>query len=304
MNPLSLTLNISNNEKIKFKKNNYLKKIPSNNLHNFENIYQELLLKNKSNPINLTKYNKILNNKTKIITHGPIDDQLPRSSLNSLFGLGIDFYINQEKTLFLKKYNILSEDLYGQELLYVTKEIFMQKKAYDLNDKCETYKNKKRKINNTINTCLVKIPKIYSYFRIGYDIYIIMDYISLTRIKLPIQNRKSSTSVSTNLNSNSYTVNKINQEEFYNKYNSIITKTFNYFQENGLYHNDSAHRNVYFHQDETDGELYVVIIDFGEATFRKGDYQRNGYKIEEQTSNWFFNSWLQKKFNHNMIERY
>jgi hypothetical protein len=85
---------------------------------------------------------------------------------------------------------------------------------------------------------------------------------------------------------------------FFSKWDKIIKSVFNWFERNNLFHNDTAHRNVYF--TIFDKRKKLVIIDFGEAysnvpyfsTIVQG--KETGYYRDQDFKH--FKAWLNGKY--------
>ena len=135
----------------------------------------------------------------------------------------------------IKSYILLDRDEYNtttyiQQYLIVLREICLQTYANYLNEI-----RKLTSVETGIN--LVVIPQIYKVTKRENKISIYMRKINNIEIK--------------------------QTQHVFSKWDKIIKSVFNWFEQNNLFHNDTAHRNVYF--TIIDKRKKLAIIDFGEA---------------------------------------
>jgi len=153
------------------------------------------------------------------------------------------------------KNNKFSSELI-QQMLYVTKEIFMQRTAYDILYH-STFKDTHRNIQK-----LFKIPKIEIVETSNLKTVIKMEYLEPIELK----------SIISTLNTN-----------FTNLWFSHMYFFFEHLRKYGFYHNDTAYRNVYFttHDGTHDGKLAVAVIDFGESEININPQLTREYNPED-----------------------
>ena len=170
-------------------------------------------------------------------------------------------------TCIIKSYTLFNNDeysttIYIQQYLIVLREICLQIYA--------NYLNKIRKLTRVeygIN--LVVIPQIYKVTKQANKISNYMEKIDIIPTKV-----------------------------FFSKWDKIIKSVFNWFERNNLFHNDTAHRNVYF--TIIDKRKKLAIIDFGEAysnvpyfsTIVQG--KETGYYRDQDFKH--FKAWLNGKY--------
>ena len=178
-----------------------------------------------------------------------------------------DVYIIKEYTLINKDEGIIT---YIQQYLIVLREICLQIYAKYLNE--NRHLTELERGQN-----LVVIPEIYKITKLENTISIYMEKIDNIKIK------------PTRLN--------------FIKFDTIIKSVFNWFELNNLFHNDTAHRNVYFtsfYKNKNKKLLKLAIIDFGEAYLRVPGFssvvqaKETGYYKNQDLKHFF--AWLNGRY--------
>jgi len=209
-------------------------------------------------------WRKFIEIKKKTSEHLPILTEL---SSENIYLPPILIEISDNSKMIIKSFEISSEDKnitkHTQQLMLVIKEIVMQ--LYG------DYLNSIRPLTEgEHDNNLVIIPKIYYVQRLENTIFVCMEYVS--------QNNDVLT---------------------FDKWDPIIKSVFSWFEDNKLYHHDTAPRNIFLTGTQEDPRL--AVIDFGEAYFKYSNMdsknqtqpQPSGYfKDQDDTT---FTNWIEAR---------
>ena len=220
----------------------------------------------------------VINDETETISYVNTS-KLHKEVINSLDPfLKADPSLYKNKNIFIKQYCFINKDInidvYIQNFIIILREICLHYYAFYLNS-IRPITEEEHKIGQKLTI----VPKIYKIELTTKNsdytcINIFMEYLE----KEIIPEERATEILS------------------FDFWDLIIKANFSFFESNGLFHLDTAHRNVFFTLSE--GKLNLAIIDYGESDLIglvSSLPQPSGYLKTTSDSNFFYKYWLKNK---------